>query len=167
MKTRSCSKRRMHQILQRRPSSLKKTLNRLYWERKLPMVKIGELFGVSPATICRYMKKFCIKVRTPSETSMKYQKMSFSESPAEKAYLLGLMGDLHARYHRLQVNVSLTTTHPAMIKLFESCFGEYGHVNRYPMLNSNFRYYERYCYCDLHPSFSFLIEKTRSRASKC
>ncbi|MBA7601098.1 hypothetical protein ES703_08165 [subsurface metagenome] len=146
----------MHQILQKRPSFLKKTLNHLYWRRKLPMVKIGELFGVSSATICRCMKKFGIKVRTPSETSMKYQKLPFSGSPTEKAYLLGLMGDLHARYHRLQINVSLTTTHPAMVRLFESCFGKYGHVNKYPMLNPDFRYCEWYCYCNLHPSFSFL-----------
>lgn len=123
------------------------------------MVKIGELFGVSSATICRCMKKLGIEVRTPSETSMKYQKLPFSGSLTEKTYLLGLMGDFHARYHRLQVNVSLTTTHPAMIRLFESCFGKYGHVNKYPMLNPNFRYYEWYCYCYLHPSFSFLTAK--------
>lgn len=123
------------------------------------MVKIGELFGVSSATICRCMKKLGIEVRTPSETSMKYQKLPFSGSPTEKAYLLGLMGDFHARYHRLQVNVSLTTTHPAMIRLFESCFGKYGHVNKYPMLNPDFRYYEGYCYCNLHLSFSFLTAR--------
>jgi hypothetical protein len=86
------------------------------------MVKIGELLGVSPSTICRYMKTIGIRARTLSEASMKYRKSPFSENPSEKAYLLGLLGDLHARYHRLQVNVSLTTTHPAMVRLFENFF---------------------------------------------
>lgn len=124
------------------------------------MAKIGESLGVDATTIYRWMKKFNIKSRSLSEASMKYPNLPFSGNVAEASYLLGLMGDLHARYHHLQVDVSLTTTHPAMIKLFENCFGKYGRVNKYPMLNTDRNYYEWHCYCYLHPSFGFL---TRGR----
>lgn len=136
---------------------LKRTLDHLYWRKRLSMAKIGKLLGVDAATICKYMKKLNIRSRNLSEASTRYPKSPFSGNIAEKSYLLGLMGDLHARYHRLQVNVSLTTTHPAMIRLFESCFKKYGRVNRYPIRNPEFNYYEWYCYCFLHPSFSFLV----------
>lgn len=153
---------KMHKIAREKPSLLKRTLNHLYWGKRLSMAKIGKLLEVDAATICRYMKKLGIKSRSLSEASTKYPKSPFSGSTTEMAYLLGLMGDIHARYHRLQVDISLTTTHPAMIRLFESCFGKYGHVNKYPMLNPNLNYYEWHCYCNLHPSFSFLMVRNQN-----
>ena len=102
---------------------LKEAFEELYIDKKLPMERIAEMLGVAPSLVFHWLHYFNIPIRR-----FKYKKYDFSGDPKEKAYILGLVaGDLYTHKHGRQIAVELTTTHPAMMDLFYSVFGNMEH----------------------------------------
>lgn len=98
-----------------------------------------------------------------SRTLTKYPKVPFSGNLKEKAYIIGLRyGDLSVQKHGRNLRISTASTHPDMIKLFESVFCSYGKVGKYPKYNNGTDRYYWSTYCDLDKSFSFLLTKKDS-----
>lgn len=94
---------------------------------------------------------------------MKYPKTDFSGDPTKRARLLGFSEDCNIRRHRKQTNIRTTTTHSAMIKLFNDNLGIYGHPNSTPNYNGATSQYTWYLSVLLNDSFSFLLEYKRNR----
>lgn len=98
-----------------------------------------------------------------SRTLTKYPKVPFSGNLKEKAYIIGLRyGDLSVQKHGRNLRISTASTHPDMIKLFESVFCSYGKVGKYPKYNNGTDRYYWSTYCDLDQSFGFLLTKKDS-----
>jgi len=135
----------------------KKEIEKLYFDNNLGIGGIKKSLDVGLTTFYRWLKEEKIK---PSRR-FKYQKVDFSNDPKEKAYILGLIaGDIHARKHCKQILAELTTTHPAMINLFYSVFGEYGTPKRYIKYNKITKRYEWKAYILLNNSFEFMLQKS-------
>jgi len=93
---------------------------------------------------------------------MRHARHAFSRDKMEKAYLVGLRaGDINAwRKTRNTVEVRVSTTHPAMAKLFSDSFRQYGHIMAdagKAYLPGRYRWQIR---AHLDNSFRFLISKT-------
>jgi hypothetical protein len=130
-------------------------LEELYIKKKLSMGKISKLLHLGIATVWKFIHKYNIPVRR-----FKYKKYNFSNDPAERAYLLGLVaGDFCAYRHFRQVAVEVTTTHPAMIELFCSVFKKYGTPIERTKYNKITGRYEKVGYVLLNNSFEFLLSK--------
>jgi hypothetical protein len=133
----------------------KSILEGLYIKKKLSMEKISKLLHLGISTIWKFIHKYNIPVRR-----FKYKKYDFSNDPAEKAYLLGLVaGDFYAYRHFRQIAVEVTTTHPAMMELFQSVFKKYGTPTERIKYNKITGRYERVGYVLLNNSFEFLLSK--------
>jgi hypothetical protein len=79
-----------------KPSKL--ILEELYINKKLSMDKISKMLHLGITTVWKFIHKYDIPVRR-----FKYKKYDFSNDPAEKAYLLGLVaGDFCAYKHSRQ-----------------------------------------------------------------
>jgi hypothetical protein len=92
---------------------------------------------IDAVTVWNHLTKRGVKVRDKVEAQIaavsKYERRPFSGDALEKAYLMGLRyGDLHVVRHGRAIRVRVSTTHPAMAKLFESLFSPYGHIQHYP-----------------------------------
>jgi len=136
-------------------------LHQLYYSEKKTTRKVAKELGVGQTTVRRWMKKFGITARDPSESRRKHPRKSFSKNSIEKTYLLGLCsGDVSVCIRNpFTIEVTTATTHPAMINLFYDVFGKYGHVFKWPRGNNlNIRQWAL-C-CGLDTSFIFLTEKT-------
>ena len=117
----------------------------------------------TPATVWNHLKRREVplrdKVQAQIKAVTKYERKPFRENGRAKAYLMGLrFGDLDAVTHGRAVRIRLSTTHPAMARLFEELFEEYGKVKWYPRRNPLVGY-EWTLECDLDGSFSFLLPK--------
>lgn len=133
-------------------------LYRLYILEKKSTRQIAREVGMAQSSVRRWMKRYKIPARKGG-SPLKYPRESFSGYEREKAYLLGLRaGDISALKRTPNtVEVSTSTTHPAMITLFYQVFGKYGHCSRGPR-KSNIGY-EWALYCGLDTSFEFLKDK--------
>lgn len=121
---------------------------------------------VSPVTVWLQLRRRGINLRDKVEAQIeaitKYAKRPFSGDPLEEAYLMGLRtGDLHVVVHGRAIRVRVSTTHPAMADLFESIFGNYGHVARYPR-RAPLSGYEWTLESDLDWTFEFLLGKANA-----
>ena len=124
------------------------------------MEKIGNLFAKSPWAVLDRMRALGIVTRTLSEAMTKFPKMRFSCVSEEAAYLTGLRtGDLFVRRHGLNIRIATSTTHPAMVELIQDSFSPYGRVVVYPKFLRKWNLYEWGVYCDLHPTFDFLLSR--------
>jgi len=142
-------------------------LLRLYYNKKFSQSKIAKLFGVQRQTVNRWLKRLDIPLLKSgdavSRSLSKHRKTPFSNNLQEKAYLVGLRcGDISAQKHGRHIRVSVSTTHPAMLKLFKSSFEKYGVVGLYPKYDKRVRQYRWSIYCDLNSSFDFLLSKPES-----
>jgi hypothetical protein len=127
----------------------------LYINKKLSMEKISKMLHLGIATVWKFIHKYSIPVRR-----FKYKKYDFSTDPAEKAYLLGLVaGDFCAYRHFRQIAVEVTTTHPAMMELFQSIFKKYGTPTERIKYNKITGRYEKVGHVLLNNSFEFLLSK--------
>jgi hypothetical protein len=93
---------------------------------------------------------------------MRHARHAFSRDKMEKAYLVGLRaGDINAWWKtRNTIEVRVSTTHPAMAKLFSDSFRQYGHIMAdagKAYLPGRYRWQIR---AHLDNSFKFLISKT-------
>jgi LAGLIDADG-like domain len=116
-----------------------------------------------PVTVWNHLKKRGVRLRDKVEAQIKavtkHERHSFDGNQDEKSYLIGLRyGDLHVILHGRAVRVRVSTTHPAMARLFKSLFSPYAYVHEYPrqdMLTGH----EWSLECDLDGSFEFLLRR--------
>jgi len=140
-------------------------LYNLYINQNLSQTKLGELFNVQSQTVRRWLDrlKIPIKERTDvvSEALIKYKRTSFSNDLPEKAYLIGLRcGDISVQKHGRHFRAIVTTSHPAMLQLFNNTFKKYSKINFYSKYHKTRKLYFWCVYVDLDDSFSFLLNKT-------
>ena len=119
--------------------------------------------AVSPVTVWLHLRKRGVQLRDKVDAQIqavsKYERGTFKGNRLDRVYLLGLRyGDLDVVRHGRAIRVRVSTTRPAMAKLFESLFAPYGHVARYPR-TAAFTGYEWNLECDLNRSFEFLLPK--------
>jgi len=137
-------------------------LRRLYFRDRLSIRQTASVIGMS----YQGTRKRLLKVgplRSKSEGRMKYPRRPFSGEPSERAYLLGLRaGDINAWRKSLNtVEVRVSTTHPAMSRLFARAFSKYGHLMRFAepaYLPGHFRWQSK---AHLDTTFEFLVLKPR------
>lgn len=139
----------------------KEILNDLYWKKGNSLSQIAKRFGMrSQNAVTYHMDKFGIKRRPSSRKN--YIRFEFSGNLNEKAYLIGLRtGDIHARKHCRLIAVSMTSPKSTQMKMFRTSFAKYSHINEYEC-NGGFTQKSRQVRCYLHPSFKFLIEKSKT-----
>ena len=137
-------------------------LRRLYFRDRLSIRQTAFVIGMS----YQGTRKRLLKVgplRSKSEGRMKYPRRPFSRKPSERAYLLGLRaGDINAwKKSPNTVEVRVSTTHPAMSRLFARAFSKYGHLMRFAepaYLPGHFRWQSK---VHLDTTFEFLVSKPR------
>ena len=131
----------------------------MYWHERKSLRVIAREFNTSCSVIWRLMNKYNIPRRNRSQANTLHPKSPFKGRATEKAYLMGLRaGDIYARQDYDHIDVSLFTTHPAMLRLFARLFSKHGKVNMYPH-KSGSGIYEFGIYVTLDKSFSFLVQK--------
>ncbi len=113
----------------------KKELREFYLKEKLSSPKISKKFGCSPGLIRNRLREYKIPIRSiqealPLSNIPKYPRYNFSGDLEEKAYLIGFrLGDLHAYQVRSRtINVSMSSSKKAQLKLFRNLFLKYGHI---------------------------------------
>lgn len=137
-------------------------LKRMYWQEGKSLRIIAREFNTSCSVIWRLMNKHNISRRSRSQANTLHPKSPFKGGATEKAYLLGLrVGDIYAKQDYAHIDVNLTTTHPAMLRLFVKLFSKHGKVSMYPH-KSGSGIYEFAIYTTLDQSFSFLVQKLKS-----
>jgi hypothetical protein len=141
---------------------MSRTLRRLYWRERLSIRQISSAIGMSYEGTRQRLREIG-PIRSSSEGRMKYRRRPFTGNERERAYLLGLRaGDINAwRKSRNTVEVRVSTTHPAMSRLFSKAFERYGHLmlSAEPAyLPGHFRWQSR---AHLDTSFEFLVTKPR------
>ncbi|MBI3023270.1 MAG: hypothetical protein HYY68_06025 [Thaumarchaeota archaeon] len=123
---------------------------------------IGKKYGVSPSTVCRHLHTH-IPLRGRIEAtilaSTKYVKTPFSGDSLESAYLAGFVEDCGVRRRGRLIEVSTTTTHPAMEVLFRGVFQRYGHVTRLAGFDDLHFYYRYSLTTYLDQSFEPVLGK--------
>ena len=102
------------------------------------------------------------RLRSKSEGRTRFPRRPFSGDAGEKAYLTGLRaGDINAwKKSPNTIEVRVSTTHPAMSKLFSRAFMKYGHLMLFAeraYLPGHFRWQSK---AHLDRSFDFLVPKT-------
>lgn len=135
-------------------------LKDLYWDKGLTTSEIAKRFGIkNRRTIHKKLVKSGIETKTVSQALTKKKKIPFQGGLNEKAYFLGLRtGDFYAKWMKKSIRIQTTTTHSAQINLLKNSFDNYSETCIYLSKNRN-RDDEWFIYTDLHPSFSFLIQK--------
>lgn len=134
----------------------KLVLEKFYSDASLPLEVIIKKFGVSYFTFFKWLKEYDI----PKNRRTRLEKHSFSDNPAEKAYLQGLVfGDIHVRRHCRQVAAELSTTHSSMIGLFCKTFSNYGVVRKNAKYNKITGRFGWALHVLLDSSFNFLLSK--------
>jgi len=144
-------------------ASANDVLRAMYLRHSMSQSEIARILGVQQQTVSSWLRRLEIPVRTQGDSVSlaltKYHVKAFDGDLASRAYLLGLRaGDLHAQVHGRRVRASLGTTHPAMAELFRLVFSEFAEVRRYPKYNDVSGFH--WCiFCDLDPTFDFLLKK--------
>ena len=157
----------LHEIEQKLGrESIRQLLKELYWNKCLSTYQMAEKLQTSKSAILRRMVKLEIPRRKPGGR-LRYPKYPFSGNNFEKSYLLGLRaGDLRVRKHRKQIEISVGTTHPAMIKLFYDIFRKYSRISQFPQYNRGTKKYYWYIYGFFDQSFKFLLKKPKIISSE-
>lgn len=141
-------------------------IRRLYWEARLSLSQIVQGTGLSRRMIRRALLNFdapsLLKVDSLRTGRMnhKYWRCPFSGDGIERAYLLGYRaGDMNAFQASTNTVVArVSTTHQAMLEMFEKTFAPYGHCEAAPR-QVFLTGYDWQIRATLDKSFSFLIAK--------
>jgi len=101
------------------------------------------------------------RLRSKAEGRTRYSRKPFSGDDGEKSYLLGLRaGDINAwNKSPNTIEARVSTTHPAMSKLFSGAFEKYGHLMVFAeraYLQGHYRWQTK---AHLDRSFEFLLPK--------
>jgi hypothetical protein len=126
---------------------------------------------VDSVTVWNHLKSSGVVLRDKVEAQIKavteHPRRKFEGSRSDIAYLCGFaMGDCHVVRHGRAVRVRTSTTHPAMADLFESLFGRYGFVHRYPR-KAKLVPFEWSLEVDLDESFGFLLSSRETIIEEC
>jgi len=137
-------------------------LERLYCTEGRSVCWLTARFRLGRLAINRLLDSYGIKRRSRIDAVIrsrrKYEKPSFSGSYTEKAYLLGLsQADFRVRRHGYQIDVALSTTHPAFARLFLELFSKFAPVSERAYYNRTTGRYGWRLAVYLHPSFDFLL----------
>ncbi len=106
-------------------------LKYLYFNRLMPLDKIGKMLGCSKGAIERRVFKYELQTRgTANRVHFKYKKNNFDGDRVVKAYMIGFrIGDLNIVPRKQVITVRCSTTHKAQTKLISSLFKKYGGVS--------------------------------------
>ena len=125
--------------------------------------KIAGQYRVGASTVGRHLRRH-IQLRDRISASIvastKFLKKPFSGDLCEGAFLAGFVEDCHVRQSGRLKEVSLSTTHPAMGRLFRSLFANYGHVTYLPHFEGLHGYYQYIMTVYLDLSFEPFVTKT-------
>lgn len=125
---------------------------------------IAKKYGVSASTVRRHLQVHISlrdRIEAVVQASTKYIKTRFSGDSLEGAYLAGFVEDCGVRRSGRLVEVSTTTTHPAMEELFRGAFQRYGHVTRLAGFDDLHFYYRYSLTTYLDRSFEPVLERDR------
>lgn len=125
--------------------------------------KIAGQYHVGASTVGRHLRRQ-IQLRDRISASIiastKFLKGPFSGDLCEGAFIAGFVEDCHVRQSGRLKEVSLSTTHPAMGRLFRSLFANYGHVTDLPHFEGLHGYYQYIMTVYLDLSFEPFVTKT-------
>ncbi len=135
-------------------------LKRLYLEEKKSLRELGKYVKVRPKAIKKMLIESNVRLREPGEAILKYERRPFSGDDIEKFYMIGLrVGDLHVQRDSRMIVVSISSSHPSMIKLIHDHFSRYGHYWKMPHKTKfGYDYHVKYY---LDSSFEFLLDKKK------
>ncbi len=138
----------------------------MYWKHGLATRKIAKIFGTHKRVILLLMQEYGISRRNRIDAVIKgcrkYEKIPFSGDINEQAYILGLtLADFRRRKHGYQIDIALSTTHPAFRALFKTLFEKYAPIGERPYYNPFTEQYGWRLETQLHPSFDFLLSHKR------
>jgi hypothetical protein len=132
------------------------------YEHGSSTTKIAKQYHVGGSTVYRRLvENIALRDRISASiiASSKYVKKPFSGDLCEAAFLAGFVEDCHVRQSGRLKEVTLSTTHPAMGRLFRSLFADYGHLNVLAHFEGLHGYYQDIISVYLDRSFEpFLIK---------
>jgi len=151
-----------HTLTPRARRTLRHKLHQLHLTQGISTRRIAKMTGKVKTSIGRLFRRWHIPIRENLESlalaNRKGPKAPFAGTIEEEAQMVGLiLGDITVRRHHRLVAASLTTTHPAMIKLFIDTFGEYASIHKRPYYDQHTHTYKYRLWASLHPSFTFLL----------
>jgi len=135
---------------------------RLY-QQGFSITKIAKQYQAGPSTVGRHLRLHIgLRDRTTASmvASTKFPKTPFSGDDCEGAYLAGLVEDFYVRKAGRLVEMSSTTTHPAMVQLFHKTFKGYGHPTTSPGYDPVHGYYQCHLQVSLDSSFEPFLRKS-------
>jgi hypothetical protein len=120
---------------------------------------------VNHVTVFNHLKRRGLQLRDRMEAQIKavskHEKRGFDGDPCTRAYMIGIgKGDYYATSHGRATRVRLSTTHPAMSKLFKDLFESYGPIYEYPKPTA-LTGFEWSLDCDLDASFGFMTDSSQ------
>lgn len=133
-------------------------LIKLYWDERKSLKRVAKILGCTDGTIIRRMREMGISRRSKTTMRIKYPKILFDGSLAEKSYMVGFrIGDLSVYKPSPKSSIFVVRCHTTMqdqVKLIQSLFQRYGGVRT----SCNNNHFNITCY--LNDSFGFLLDKT-------
>jgi hypothetical protein len=132
----------------------------LYNDQGKTPEEISTLLGISKSAARDHIAK---RARLKPRSTPRYWRAPFSGDEIEKTYLLGYRaGDVNAfQDSALTVTARVSTTHQAMLELFQGCFSRYGCCSATPR-RVFLTGYDWQVHAYLDNSFRFLIPKPSS-----
>jgi hypothetical protein len=148
---------------------VRRFIQRTHIEKGVSLVDIAKMIGNKTSGYTSWLTRQLggqprpfeeARLKAIKEKRRKYERKPFDGTRADRAYLLGLRhGDISAFVPFTDaIRVSTSTTHPAMVELFASLFGPYGHIYRHPRYKKDTCSYEWNIHAILDESFDFLLE---------
>jgi len=133
------------------------------YERGSSTTKIAKQFHVGASTVRRHLVEHIAlrdRISASITASSRYVKKPFSGDLCEGAFLAGFVEDCHVRQSGRLKEVTLSTTHPAMGRLFHNLFADYGHLKPLPHFEGLHGYYQYIISVYLDRSFEPFLTKT-------
>jgi hypothetical protein len=143
-----------------KPKISEAKLRNLYEDEEMSLFEIGKVYKMTSSGILKRMRKFHIPMRSSWEVNTAEKKV-FSGSQGEKAYLIGFrLGDLGVRKSSdktQMIKICSNTTKKEQVILINNLFKKYAKVwiskpNNTGVISVS---------TILHPSFSFLLPKSK------
>ncbi len=140
-----------------KPKRSPQLISDMYWKQNKTIREIALSLGLAKSTVRRHLAK---RGKLRPRKASKYRRRPFSNDVCERAYLLGLRsGDLNAiRKSKNVVTARISTTHQAMLELFERTFTPYSQCISYSR-RAFLTGYDWQIKAYLDDTFDFLVRK--------